>query len=235
MTGRLRPFCTLDFVGTLVPVHEFVLTVRGVAVPFAQRLRAQRFRGRILLTVAIGAVAIVGCRSPYYADQGAMVGGATGAGVGAVIGDASGNAGAGALIGGAIGAITGAAVGSDMDREVAGAIAAKRRAAVSIDGAIAMSREGLSEDVIIKQVRTRGLDRRLSTEDLIRLRQNEVADNVIQAMQSSPVATEVPPQPVVIREHYGYYDDHYYPPGHGLYRRRYRSHSPTIGLSLSRQ
>ena len=60
-----------------------------------------------------------GCRSPYYADRGALFGGLTGAGVGAAIGDATGDAGAGALVGSAIGAITGAAVGETIDADLA--------------------------------------------------------------------------------------------------------------------
>ena len=38
-----------------------------------------------------------GCRSPYYADQGALLGGVTGAGVGALVGNAVGHTGASAL------------------------------------------------------------------------------------------------------------------------------------------
>ncbi len=55
-----------------------------------------------------------GCQSK--AGSGALIGGAAGAGLGAVIGHQSGHAGGGALIGGAAGAIGGGLVGNSMDK-----------------------------------------------------------------------------------------------------------------------
>src|SRR5204863_4603528 len=60
-------------------------------------------------------LAAVGCESHTGTD--ALVGGAAGAGIGALVGSVShARAGEGALVGGAIGAIGGALVGNDQDR-----------------------------------------------------------------------------------------------------------------------
>jgi uncharacterized protein YcfJ len=71
----------------------------------------------------ISLVALAGCIAlPSCADQGpntqrgAILGGALGAGTGAIIGHQSGHAGTGALIGGASGALIGGAVGKNKDR-----------------------------------------------------------------------------------------------------------------------
>lgn len=57
-----------------------------------------------------------GCTTTATQD-GALLGGALGAGLGAVVGNQSGHAGEGALIGGAAGAITGAVVGDQYRKE----------------------------------------------------------------------------------------------------------------------
>ena len=69
---------------------------------------------------------LAGCKSPYYADQGAVTGGLTGAGVGAIVGNAVGETAGGAAIGAGIGALTGAAIGDSMDQ-----LAAENRAAIA--------------------------------------------------------------------------------------------------------
>src|SRR4051812_26864336 len=64
---------------------------------------------------ALLAAPLMGCES--HAGNGALIGGAGGAGVGALIGSMShARAGEGALIGGAVGAVGGAIVGNEMDR-----------------------------------------------------------------------------------------------------------------------
>src|SRR5262245_6253058 len=93
-------------------------------------------------------VSAAGCTSPYYQDRGTLLGGVTGAGVGALIGEASGKPGVGALIGAGAGAVTGNLIGAGMDD-----MAARNRAeiaarmgqpvppgAVTINDAIAMTR-----------------------------------------------------------------------------------------------
>jgi hypothetical protein len=57
-------------------------------------------------------IALVGCRSPYYADRGAAAGGLAGAGVGALVGNAVGSTVAGTAIGAGVGALTGVPLGA---------------------------------------------------------------------------------------------------------------------------
>src|SRR6202795_2818657 len=64
-----------------------------------------------VLAVMSSFVCMSGCASPYRSDQGALLGGLGGAGLGAVVGHAVGNTGAGALIGAGVGALSGAAIG----------------------------------------------------------------------------------------------------------------------------
>src|SRR6266436_6569486 len=69
---------------------------------------------RAALTAGMG-LGVVGCESHTGTD--ALVGGAAGAGIGALVGSVShARAGEGALIGGAIGAIGGGIVGNEQDR-----------------------------------------------------------------------------------------------------------------------
>ena len=74
---------------------------------------------RKLLTAAMGLTMIagpIGCAS--NAGNGALLGGAAGAGLGAIIGHNShGRTGGGAAIGGAIGALTGGLIGNQMDEQ----------------------------------------------------------------------------------------------------------------------
>src|SRR5712671_1206972 len=71
----------------------------------------------LLSVIACGVIGagIVGCETK--AGTGALIGGAAGAGIGAIIGHNShGRTGSGALIGGAVGALGGALVGNEMDK-----------------------------------------------------------------------------------------------------------------------
>jgi len=75
-------------------------------------------RGKVLIALAVTAcVALVagGCNTTPVQD-GAVVGGALGAGTGAILGHQVGKQGEGALIGAGIGALTGALVGDQIDR-----------------------------------------------------------------------------------------------------------------------
>lgn len=67
-----------------------------------------------LLGVSLG-FSLLGCNTTARED-GALLGGALGAGLGAIVGHQSGHAGEGALIGGAAGAITGAIVGDQYEK-----------------------------------------------------------------------------------------------------------------------
>ncbi|MGD9127293.1 MAG: glycine zipper domain-containing protein [Planctomycetia bacterium] len=195
----------------------------------------------ISLSLLAMTLCVVGCRSPYHADQGALTGGLLGAGAGAIIGDATGgNAGTGAAIGAGLGALTGAVVGSEMDE-----MEARNRAmieeqygrqlaagATTIDEVINMSNAGVDDTLIVNHIKANGMAAPLSSNDLIMLKQSGVSEPVIAAMQAPPVAKPVPvatatqAQPVIVEEHY--YGGPYMvgPP-----RRFYRHHPPHPGVT----
>jgi hypothetical protein len=151
----------------------------------------------------------VGCNSPYRSDQGALVGGLTGAGLGALVGNSVGNTGAGAAIGAGVGALSGAAVGGSLDE-----IEARNRAeiearlgrpapagAVTIDDVVAMTRAGVSEEVIANHVQNHGMTAPLRASDLIMLQQQRVSPRVVQIMQAPPApapAAYAAPGPVLV-------------------------------------
>ncbi len=183
-----------------------------------------------------------GCASPYHADRGALLGGLTGAGAGALVGDAVGNTAGGALVGAGLGAIAGGAIGSGMDE-----VEARNRAqieqqigrampagGVTVNDTITMTRSGVDPELIVNHIRANGAAQKLSANDLIALQQEGIDKRVIGALQ-----TATPPQPnfaqqsgppgVIVEEHfYGppprrYYHPYYYPP----------PSPPAIGLGFS--
>jgi outer membrane lipoprotein SlyB len=193
--------------------------MEGIALVPSANLLAQgttRSATRLVSLLSISVALATGCRSPYYADQGAMFGGLTGAGVGAAIGSASGNTGTGAVLGSAVGALSGAVVGNELDNiraenqaMIDQRLAQRTAGATTMHDVVSMSQSGLSEEVIANHVRTRGVAQPPSTADLIALKNAGVSDGVIRAVQEMsavpvpavPVAS-VPVTPVVVEEHY---------------------------------
>ncbi len=70
-----------------------------------------------VLAVIVAVAVTVSCESTPKWQKGAAIGGAAGAGTGAVIGHQSGHAGEGALIGGAVGAVAGGLIGAQLDKQ----------------------------------------------------------------------------------------------------------------------
>ncbi|HXT57000.1 MAG TPA: glycine zipper domain-containing protein [Pirellulales bacterium] len=136
-----------------------------------------------------------GCASPYHADRGALFGGAAGAGVGALVGEAVGHPGVGALVGAGVGTISGAAVGGSLDEMEArnrAMIASQMgrqvpRGAVGVGDVIDMTRQGLDEDLIVNHIRYNGVQQPPQSRDLIAMQQNGVGKRVIEAMQAAPL------------------------------------------------
>ena len=182
----------------------------------------------VLLSFVV--VFATGCRSPYHADQGALGGGLIGAATGAVVGDAVGNTAGGAAIGAGLGAITGAAIGQGMDE-----VEAKNRAmieqqmgqalsagSVTPQEVIAMAQSGVDNSLIINHIRANGMVSPPQSGDLIMLKQQGVAAEVIAAMQASPpqpksVIVQPAAQPVVVEEYH--YGPGYWGPPPRCYRR----------------
>jgi hypothetical protein len=151
------------------------------------------------------------CRSPYYADQGAALGGVAGGLTGAALGDKQGNALGGAVLGTAVGALAGAAIGDSMDAEVerrTAMIEAKtgRRMAglVTTDDVTTMVASGLSDDVIINHIRANGIAAPLTPGDIIQMHDSGVSEKVINAMQQTSARQLSPPvtyaAPVYVEE-----------------------------------
>jgi len=200
---------------------------------------------RDIVTLSIVLVAAtIGCRSPYYADRGAGIGALTGAGAGAIIGDATGgNAGTGALIGAGLGAITGATVGGTMDEmqaqnraEIAAHLGRQvRPGAATVDEVVMMSQSGVDPRLIQNYVRTSGMAQPLTATDVINLSNQGVATDVIQIMQTPPpVAVAARPTPVVVEEHF-YGPPPCYGPHFGYYHGHYgRGPRTSVGFSISK-
>jgi uncharacterized protein YcfJ len=172
--------------------------------------------GRFLTVAATLAVLPfgAGCSTMSHTAEGAGVGGAIGAGTGALIGKATnGKAGQGALVGGLIGAGVGGLIGNEKDQQekreaqarVQQAEAQAQAAAtqMGIADVIQWAKDGRSDDVIINQIRTTGSTYQLSGEDVRLLSANGVSDRVIMEMQNRrpdlyPRRRLVPVQPVPV-------------------------------------
>lgn len=184
-----------------------------------------------------------GCRSPYHADQGALFGGLTGAGIGAAIGEHNNNPLAGAIIGGTVGTLTGAAIGQGIDEEIARndaiiqqQLGRRLAGAVTLPDVIAMSQAGLGDEVIVTHIRANGVAQPPQVGDLIALKNQGVSERVINALQQQPpiqagLAPQPAPRPVVVHEHVV---APYYPYcGWGPPPRRHRNHV-RLGFSFGK-
>jgi Glycine zipper len=184
----------------------------------------------------------------YHNDtaSGTFMGGALGAVTGAIVGGKK-NRGEGALVGAGIGAITGNLMGRSKDRvdeqrAVAGAATvgqlnhqAAAQAVTNYD-LLEMTRAGVSEDVMISTMRSRGARIDLSPNALISLKQAGVSDRVVLAAQDmgrgggsivgpAPVITEVVPttRVIVAPAPWPYYGPRY---GYYHHRHHHRHHRP---------
>jgi outer membrane lipoprotein SlyB len=139
---------------------------------------------RLWLLAGICTVLFCSCESKT--GTGVLVGGALGAGTGAIIGG-----GEGALIGGAVGVIAGGLVGAALDAQDRKIMQQKspqtlqkldRGDHLSIDDVKEMSKNGLSDSVIISQIEATGTRFELSPEEIIDLKNSGVSQKVINYM-----------------------------------------------------
>jgi len=163
--------------------------------------------------LALGAL-LAGCESPYgnpdYTGSGALIGGASGAAIGAM---ADRNSGAGALIGGAAGLLAGGLIGHGMDqqaeadrerqREAAAAYASvPQRPPLAVVDVKSMAKAGVSDDVIIGQIVSTHSVYTLDANAIIDLKSDGVSEKVISYMINTPntasaavTVTQAPPAP----------------------------------------
>lgn len=178
---------------------------------------------------------LTGCAGTNHEEtatqNGALIGGVTGA----VIGERNNNPLGGAIIGATAGAIAGNMVGESMDRtdaayeekfrqdqEILRRQAAQRNAnAVTVDQLLKLSQAGVSDEVIVAQIQSQGVAQQLSTDDIIHLSQQNVSPAVIKGYQDvamrSPTTETTSTRfsrsaegPIVVERHY--HHPRYYPP-----------------------
>jgi hypothetical protein len=167
----------------------------------------------LVLVVAAGCALSTGCSSMSNTEKGMGLGGLIGAGVGTAVGAASGNTGTGAAVGGLIGAGVGGLAGADADarqqeradirRVEAEAHAQATAQQVGMTDVIQLTQQGVSDELIVNQIRNSRSTFRLSAQDIVTLRDNKVSDRVISEMQHTQSRlgyAAPPPRTVVVRE-----------------------------------
>jgi len=200
----------------------------------------------IIFVALVVSAASLGCRSPYHQDQLGAFGAGTGALAGAAIGSASGHTAGGAIIGGLVGATAGSAVGAHMDEVEARnqalfqqRLGRRLEGQTTFDDVIAMSKAGLSDQVITAHIRRHGVAQVPSAPDLIYLKNNGVSDVVINMMQNPPVevvSALVRERVIVEEHHYGpgpYWGPDPYCGPHWHHRRHYHRHRPGVHWGIS--
>jgi uncharacterized protein YcfJ len=164
---------------------------------------------RITICLFAGLMTIfIGCETPEgrtdRTASGALTGGALGAGTGAIIGSASGHAGQGALIGGALGALTGGIIGNSMDQTQRDRLQQEspqtlqrvsQGQPLTLADVRALTRAGVSDEIIISQIRNSRTAYRLSTTEIIELKEAGVSNRVIDYMINTPSLYPPPPPP----------------------------------------
>ena len=210
---------------------------------------------RWLVSMLLVSVSVPQLAHAQNTETGAVLGGVGGALAGAAIGQHNHAGPAGALIGGAVGLITGSAIGNNMDQKNQARAYQQQAAyyqqqqayqmsrAASANDIISMSRNGLSDDVIINHIRQAGVQQRPDVNEVIMLHQQGVREPVIAAMQQAsvggPAQAPLPPpvayqRPAVVVQpgyyapppyYYGYY-------GPGPYYRHWGPPPPPPGVSF---
>ncbi len=155
---------------------------------------------RYILTAAGLAVVLTGCQNPDGSENntgsGALIGGAFGALTGAAIGGRH-HGGQDALIGAAVGALAGGLIGNSADRERDARLRSQapqtyERAVsgtpLSLADVKALAKAGISEDVIVSQIRNSRTVFHLSAADIIDLRDAGVSDKVVNYMIDTPAS-----------------------------------------------
>jgi hypothetical protein len=166
-----------------------------------------------LLVVAVAGIWMAGCYSPMgrpdYTASGALAGGATGAVIGSVAGR-----GPGAVVGGAVGAVVGGLIGHGMDQTQEAQLRAQapqtlqrveRGQPLTVMDVKALVKAGISDDLVISQIRNSRTVYHLSTANIIDLKNSGVSEEIIDFMINTPtqiqsaevggVAGTVPPAP----------------------------------------
>jgi hypothetical protein len=152
-----------------------------------------------LLVVAVAGISMAGCYSPLgrpdYTASGALAGGATGA----IVGSMARHPGPGALVGGAVGAVIGGLIGHGMDQTQEAQLRAQapqtlqrveQGQPLAVTDVQALAHAGISDDLIISQIRNSRTVYHLTTADIIALKNAGVSERVIDFMINTPSQIE---------------------------------------------
>jgi hypothetical protein len=162
-------------------------------------------RRHVSIGVMVIALLLAGCETPEGRPDrtatGALTGAAIGASSGAIIGGRH-HAGEGALIGGAIGAVTGGVIGQGMDQSARERVEWEspqslqhfdRGQPLGLADIKALVKAGMSDEVIMSQIRNSRTVYRLSTVEIIDLKDSGVSERVIDFMINTPSLYPAPP------------------------------------------
>jgi len=152
-------------------------------------------RSVYLLVVALVVISVAGCMSPQgrpdYTASGALAGGATGA----LLGSLTRHPGPGALVGGAMGAVVGGLIGHGMDQEQEAQLRAQapqtlqrveQGQPLTVADVQALVKAGISDDLVISQIRNSRTVYHLTTADIIALKNAGVSERIIDFMINTP-------------------------------------------------
>ena len=143
-------------------------------------------KATFVLAGMVGLVLLVsGCETMgEHTKRGATGGALVGSIAGGVIGHQSGHGIEGALIGAGVGALGGGMVGDGIDakEEEAAAATATTGEKLGMSDVIALSKAGLSDQVIIDKINATGSVYRLSVEEIELLRNEGVSSTVVNHM-----------------------------------------------------
>jgi hypothetical protein len=137
-----------------------------------------------------------GCQNMTNTDRGLLTGGALGATAGAIVGGITRHPVAGALVGGALGATAGGITGAAVDnaehkQKVQAAAAAAVARQLSLPDVVKLTASGLSDAIIINEIRTTGSVFQLSADDVVWLQNQGVREPIIAEMQATATRPRV--------------------------------------------
>jgi len=155
-------------------------------------------RSASLIAIFSAVISLSGCYTPYgrpdYTASGALAGGATGA----VIGSMTRHPGPGAAVGAAVGAVAGGLIGHGMDQTQEEQLRAsapqtlqrvEQGQPLTVADVQSLALAGISDDLIISQIRNSHTVYHLTTSDIITLKNSGVSERVIDFMINTPSQT----------------------------------------------
>jgi len=148
------------------------------------------------LAITVVGILVTGCMShqgqPDNTASGALAGGATGA----IIGSMARHPGPGALVGGVVGALAGGAIGHGMDQAQDAQLRAQapqqsmqrveQNQPLTFVDVKSLVQAGISDDLVISQIRNSRTVYHLNTADIIDLKKARVSEKIIDCMINTP-------------------------------------------------